>query len=162
MSLKEKVEKICCSRYDKCNVPEKEYRSTMRQLMCRLIDVDEQFPYEYDGYDDIKETYLPDFLRGEEDCDYSFTVEPPRNNVFKLIITDWLSDRRNDEIIKIPSFILEDNWKNNSASRQIHKRIKEIDSEITRLENILQTGESQISELKNEKIKLENELKEYE
>ena len=68
MSLKDRVEKIVgYSITYTDDFSDREYNRIMRQLMLRLIDVEEMFPGEYDYYDDIKDEYLPDFLRCEED-----------------------------------------------------------------------------------------------
>ena len=163
MSLKERVEKIVGNRYGACppKVSDNEYNRIMRQLMLRLIDVEEMFPGEYDYYEDIKEEYLPDFLRCEEDRDYVYSVEKSRSGGYKLVITDWSTDYRRDTIIKIPVFVLEENWCNDVESQRINSRINEINKEITRIEKILNTGTEQIAELNKEKTELETKLKEF-
>ena len=162
MSLKERVEKIVGNRYGACppKVSDNEYNRIMRQLMLRLIDVEEMFPGEYDYYEDIKEEYLPDFLRCEEDRDYSYSVETSRGGGYKLVVTDWSTDYRRDTVIKIPSFILEENWCNDVESQKISKRINEIDREINRIEVIMASGTGQIMELNKEKGELELKLQE--
>ena len=94
MDLLKQVEKIVTTRYSHRleNVSDREHDRIMRQLMLRLIDVEEMFPGEYDYYEDIKEEYLPDFLKCEEDRDYSYSVETPRNGVYKLVVTDWSTE----------------------------------------------------------------------
>ena len=160
MSLKDRVEKIVGNRYGACppKVSDTEYNRIMRQLMLRLIDVEEMFPGEYDYYDDIKDEYLPDFLRCEEDRDYVYSVETSRGGGYILVITDWSTDYRRDTIIKIPLFILEENWYNDIESQRIHRRIKEIDKEIERIEIIMASGTGQIMELNKEKSDLEYKL----
>lgn len=160
MTLKEQIEKICGNRYGAWppKVSDTEYNRIMRQLMLRLIDVEEMFPGEYDYYEDIKDEYLPDFLRLEDNRDYSYSVETSRGGGYKLIITDWSTDYRRDTIIKIPSFILEENWCNDVESQRINRRIKEIDKEINRIEVIMASGTGQIMELNKEKEELENKL----
>lgn len=160
MTLKEQIEKICGNRYGAWppKVSDTEYNRIMRQLMLRLIDVEEMFPGEYDYYEDIKDEYLPDFLRFEDNRDYSYSVETSRGGGYKLIITDWSTDYRRDTIIKIPSFILEENWCNDVESQRINRRIKEIDKEINRIEVIMASGTGQIMELNKEKEELENKL----
>ena len=162
MSLKEKVEKIVGDRYGACppKVSDNEYNRIMRQLMLRLIDVEEMFPGEYDYYEDIKYEYLPDFLRCEEDRDYVYSVESSRGGVYKLVVTDWSTDNRQDTVIKIPSFILEENWCNDVESQRISRRINEIDKEINRIEVIMASGTGQIMELNKEKEELEIKLRE--
>lgn len=162
MNLKESVEKIVTTRYSSNpdNVSDREYDRIMRQLMLRLIDVEEMFPGEYDYYEDIKDEYLPDFLRCEEDRDYVYSVEKSKSGGYKLVITDWSTDYRQDTIIKIPSFILEENWCNDVESQRINSRINEINKEITKIEKILNTGTEQIAELNKEKTELETKLKE--
>lgn len=162
MSLKERVEKIVGNRYGACppKVSDNEYNRIMRQLMLRLIDVEEMFPGEYDYYEDIKEEYLSDFLRCEEDRDYSYSVEMSRGGGYKLVVTDWSTDYRRDTVIKIPSFILEENWCNDVESQKISKRINEIDREINRIEVIMASGTGQIMELNKEKGELELKLQE--
>lgn len=160
MSLKERVEKIVTTRYSgrPDNVSDREHDRIMRQLMLRLIDVEEMFPGEYDYYEDIKDEYLPDFLRCEEDRDYVYSVETSRGGGYKLVITDWSTDYRRDTIIKIPLFILEENWYNDIESQRIHRRIKEIDKEIEKIEIIMASGTGQIMELNKEKSDLEYKL----
>ena len=162
MDLLKQVEKIVTTRYSSTpdNVSDREYDRIMRQLMLRLIDVEEMFPGEYDYYEDIKEEYLPDYLRCEEDRDYVYSVEPSRGGVYKLVVTDWSTDYRRDTIIKIPSFILQDDWCNDVESQRINSRINEINKEITRIEKILNTGTEQIAELNKEKTELEIKLQE--
>ena len=162
MDLLKQVEKIVTTRYSHRleNVSDREYESIMRQLMLRLIDVEDMFPGAYDYYEDIKYEYLPDFLKCEEDRDYSYAVEKSRRGGYKLVVTDWLTDYRNDTVIKIPSFILEENWHNDVESQKINGRINEIDKEIKRIEDILNTGTEQIAELNKEKTELETKLKE--
>ena len=162
MSLKERVEKIVGNRYGVCppKVSDNEYNRIMRQLMLRLIDVEEMFPGEYDYYEDIKDEYLPDFLRHEEDRDYSYSVEMSRGGGYKLVVTDWSTDYRRDTVIKIPSFILEENWCNDVESQKISRRINEIDREINRIEVIMASGTGQIMELNKEKEELEIKLRE--
>ena len=162
MDLLKRVEKIVSTRYSSRpdNVSDREHDRIMRQLMLRLIDVEEMFPGEYDYYEDIKEEYLPDFLRCEEDRDYVYSVEASRGGVYKLVVTDWSTDYRRDTVIKIPSFILEANWCDDVESQRISRRINEIDKEITRIENILNNGTEQIVELNKEKTELETKLKE--
>ena len=162
MSLKERVEKIVGNRYGACppKVSDNEYNRIMRQLMLRLIDVEEMFPGEYDYYEDIKEEYLSDFLRCEEDRDYSYSVETSRGGGYKLVVTDWSTDYRRDTVIKIPSFILEENWCNDVESQRISRRINEIDKEINRIEVIMASGTGQIMELNKEKGELELKLQE--
>ena len=162
MNLKERVEKIVGNRYGAWppKVSDTEYNRIMRQLMLRLIDVEEMFPGEYDYYEDIKDEYLPDFLRFEDDRDYSYSVETSRGGGYKLVITDWSTDYRQDTIIKIPLFILEENWCNDVESQRINRRINEIDKEINRIEVIMASGTGQIMELNKEKGELELKLKE--
>lgn len=162
MNLLKQVEKIVTTRYSHRleNVSDREYESIMRQLMLRLIDVEEMFPGEYDYYEDIKYEYLSDFLNCEEDRDYSYSVETSRGGGYKLVVTDWSTDYRRDTIIKIPSFILQDNWHNDVESQRVNRRINEIDKEIKRIEDILNTGTEQIAELNKEKTELESKLKE--
>ena len=119
----------------------------MRQLMLRLVDVEEIFPGEYDYYEDIKDEYLPDFLKREEDRDYIYSVETSRGGGYKLIVTDWSTDYRRDTVIKIPSFILDENWCNDVESQKISRRINEIDKEINKIEVIMASGTGQIMEL---------------
>ena len=159
MNLKDRVEKIVgYSITYTDDFSDREYNRIMRQLMLRLIDVEEMFPGEYDYYDDIKDEYLPDFLRCEEDRDYVYSVETSRGGGYKLVITDWSTDYRRDTIIKIPLFILEENWYNDIESQRIHRRIKEIDKEIERIEIIMASGTGQIMELNKEKGDLEYKL----
>ena len=159
MSLKDRVEKIVgYSITWTDDFSDREYNRIMRQLMLRLIDVEEMFPGEYDYYEDIKDEYLPDFLRGEEDRDYVYSVETSRGGGYKLVVTDWSTDYRRDTVIKIPSFILEDNWYNDVESQRIHRRIKEIDKEIEKIETIMASGTGQIMMLNKEKSDLEYKL----
>lgn len=163
MSLKDRVEKIVGYRVAYTDdFSDRDYNRIMRQLMLRLIDVEEMFPGEYDYYEDVKEEYLPDFLKCEEDRDYSYSVETSRGGGYKLVVTDWSTDYRRDTVIKIPSFILEENWCNDVESQRISRRINEIDKEINRIEVIMASGTGQIMELNKEKGELElklNELK---
>lgn len=159
MSLKDRVEKIVgYSITYTDDFSDREYNRIMRQLMLRLIDVEEMFPGEYDYYDDIKDEYLPDFLRCEEDRDYVYSVETSRGEGYKLVITDWSTDYRRDTIIKIPLFILEENWCNDVESHRISRRINEIDKEINRIETIMASGTGQIMMLNKEKSDLEYKL----
>ena len=159
MSLKDRVEKIVgYSITYTDDFSDRDYNRIMRQLMLRLIDVEEMFPGEYDYYEDVKEEYLPDFLKCEDDRDYSYSVETSRGGGYKLVVTDWSTDYRRDTIIKIPSFILEENWYNDIESQRIHRRIKEIDKEIERIEIIMASGTGQIMELNKEKDDLEYKL----
>ena len=162
MNLKEQVEKIVGNRYGAWppKVSDTEYNRIMRQLMLRLIDVEEMFPGEYDYYEDIKDEYLPDFLRFEDDRDYSYSVETSRGGGYKLVITDWSTDYRQDTIIKIPLFILDENWCNDVESQRINRRINEINKEINRIEVIMASGTGQIMELNKEKGELEQKLRE--
>lgn len=159
--LKEKVEKITSNWLKtKPNVSDREYDRIMRQLMLRLVDVEEMFPGEYDYYEDVKEEYLPDFLKCEEDRDYSYSVETSRGGGYKLVVTDWSTDYRRDTVIKIPSFILDENWCNDVESQKISRRINEIDKEINKIEVIMASGTGQIMELNKEKEELEIKLRE--
>ena len=78
---------------------------------------------------------------------------------YKLVVTDWSTDYRRDTIIKIPSFILEENWCNDVESQRINSRINEIDKEINRIEVIMASGTGQIMELNKEKEELEIKLR---
>lgn len=159
MSLKEKVEKITGYRVAYTDdFSDRDYNRIMRQLMLRLVDVEEMFPGEYDYYEDVKEEYLPDFLKCEDDRDYSYSVETSRGGGYKLVITDWSTDYRRDTVIKIPSFILEENWCNDVECQRISRRINEIDKEINRIEVIMASGTGQIMELNKEKGELELKL----
>ena len=159
MSLKDRVEKIVGYRVAYTDdFSDRDYNRIMRQLMLRLIDVEEMFPGEYDYYEDVKEEYLHDFLRREEDRDYSYSVEMSRGGGYKLVVTDWSTDYRQDTIIKIPLFILEENWCNDVESQRISRRINEIDKEINRIEVIMASGTGQIMELNKEKGDLELKL----
>lgn len=159
MSLKDRVEKIVGYRVAYTDdFSDRDYNRIMRQLMLRLVDVEEMFPGEYDYYEDVKEEYLPDFLKCEEDRDYSYSVETSRGGGYKLVVTDWSTDYRRDTGIKIPSFILEENWYNDIESQRIHRRIKEIDKEIEKIEIIMASGTGQIMELNKEKSDLEYKL----
>lgn len=159
MSLKEKVEKITGYRVAYTDdFSDRDYNRIMRQLMLRLVDVEEMFPGEYDYYEDVKEEYLPDFLKCEDDRDYSYSVETSRGGGYKLVVTDWSTDYRRDTVIKIPSFILEENWCNDVESQRISRRINEIDKEINRIEVIMASGTGQIMELNKEKGELELKL----
>ena len=161
MSLKEKVEKITGYRVSYTDdFSDRDYNRIMRQLMLRLVDVEEMFPGEYDYYEDVKEEYLPDFLKCEDDRDYSYSVETSRGGGYKLVVTDWSTDYRRDTVIKIPSFILEENWCNDVESQRISRRINEIDKEINRIEVIMASGTGQIMELNKEKGELEIKLQE--
>lgn len=161
MSLKDRVEKIVGYRVAYTDdFSDRDYNRIMRQLMLRLVDVEEMFPGEYDYYEDIKEEYLPDFLKCEEDRDYSYSVETSRGGGYKLVVTDWSTDYRRDTVIKIPSFILEENWYNDVESQRISRRINEIDKEINRIEVIMASGTGQIMELNKEKGELELKLQE--
>jgi hypothetical protein len=159
MSLKDRVEKIVGYRVAYTDdFSDRDYNRIMRQLMLRLVDVEEMFPGEYDYYEDIKEEYLPDFLKCEEDRDYSYSVETSRGGGYKLVVTDWSTDYRRDTGIKIPSFILEENWCNDVESQRISRRINEIDKEINRIETIKASGTGQIMMLNKEKSDLEYKL----
>ena len=159
MNLKERVEKITGYRVAYTDdFSDRDYNRIMRQLMLRLVDVEEMFPGEYDYYEDVKEEYLPDFLKCEEDRDYSYSVETSRGGGYKLVVTDWSTDYRRDTVIKIPSFILEENWCNDVESQRISRRINEIDKEINRIEVIMASGTGQIMELNKEKGELELKL----
>ena len=159
MSLKDRVEKIVGYRVAYTDdFSDRDYNRIMRQLMLRLVDVEEMFPGEYDYYEDVKEEYLPDFLKCEDDRDYNYSVEYSRGGGYKLVVTDWSTDYRRDTIIKIPSFILEENWFNDVESQRISKRINEIDKEINRIEVIMASGTGQIMELNKEKSDLEYKL----
>ena len=159
MSLKDRVEKIVGYRVAYTDdFSDRDYNRIMRQLMLRLIDVEEMFPGEYDYYEDVKEEYLPDFLKCEDDRDYSYSVETSRGGGYKLVVTDWSTDYRRDTVIKIPSFILEENWCNDVESQRISRRINEIDKEINRIETIMASGTGQIMELNKEKSDLEYKL----
>ena len=159
MNLKERVEKIVGYRVAYTDdFSDRDYNRIMRQLMLRLVDVEEMFPGEYDYYEDVKEEYLPDFLKCEDDRDYSYSVETSRSGGYKLVVTDWSTDYRRDTIIKIPSFILEENWCNDVESQKISRRINEIDREINRIEVIMASGTGQIMELNKEKGELELKL----
>ena len=159
MRLKDRVEKIVgYSITYTDDFSDREFERTIRQLMIRLIDVEEMFPHEYDDYEDIKDRYLPDFLKCEDNRDYVYSVETSRGGGYKLVITDWSTDYRRDTIIKIPTYILEDNWYNDVESQRIHRRIKEIDKEIERIETIMASGTGQIMELNKEKGDLEYKL----
>jgi hypothetical protein len=161
MSLKDRVEKIVGYRVAYTDdFSDRDYNRIMRQLMLRLVDVEEMFPGEYDYYEDVKEEYLPDFLKCEEDRDYSYSVETSRGGGYKLVVTDWSTDYRRDTVIKIPSFILEENWCNDVESQRISRRINEIDKEINRIEVIMASGTGQIMELNKEKGELELKLQE--
>lgn len=162
MNLKEQVEKIVGNRYGAWapKVSDTEYNRIMRQLMLRLIDVEEMFPGEYDFYEDIKDEYLPDFLRFEDDRDYSYSVETSRGGGYKLVITDWSTDYRQDTIIKIPLFILDENWCNDVESQRINRRINEINKEINRIKEIMASGNEKIEKLTKEKTELEDKLNE--
>ena len=160
-NLKEKVEKIVSRWHStKPDISDREYDRIMRQLMLRLVDVEEIFPGEYDYYEDIKDKYLPDFLKREEDRDYIYSVETSRGGGYKLIVTDWSTDYRWDTVIKIPSFILDENWCNDVESQKISRRINEIDKEINKIEVIMASGTGQIMELNKEKEELEIKLRE--
>ena len=155
MSLKDRVEKIVGYRVAYTDdFSDRDYNRIMRQLMLRLVDVEEMFPGEYDYYEDVKEEYLPDFLKCEDDRDYSYSVETSRGGGYKLVVTDY----RRDTVIKIPSFILEENWCNDVESQRISRRINEIDKEINRIEVIMASGTGQIMELNKEKGELELKL----
>ena len=159
MNLKDRVEKIVGYRVAYTDdFSDRDYNRIMRQLMLRLIDVEEMFPGEYDYYEDVKEEYLPDFLKCEDDRDYSYSVETSRGGGYKLVVTDWSTDYRRDTVIKIPSFILEENWCNDVESQRISRRINEIDKEINRIEVIMASGTGQIMELNKEKGELELKL----
>jgi hypothetical protein len=159
MSLKDRVEKIVGYRVAYTDdFSDRDYNRIMRQLMLRLVDVEEMFPGEYDYYEDVKEEYLPDFLKCEEDRDYSYSVETSRGGGYKLVVTDWSTDYRRDTGIKIPSFILEENWCNDVESHRISRRINEIDKEINRIETIMASGTGQIMMLNKEKSDLEYKL----
>ena len=160
MSLKDRVEKITGYRVAYTDdFSDRDYNRIMRQLMLRLVDVEEMFPGEYDYYEDVKEEYLPDFLKCEDDRDYSYSVETSRGGGYKLVVTDWSTDYRRDTVIKIPSFILEENWCNDVESQRISRRINEIDKEINRIEVIMTSGTGQIMELNKEKEELEIKLR---
>jgi hypothetical protein len=159
MSLKDRVEKIVGYRVAYTDdFSDRDYNRIMRQLMLRLVDVEEMFPGEYDYYEDVKEEYLPDFLKCEEDRDYSYSVETSRGGGYKLVVTDWSTDYRRDTVIKIPSFILEENWFNDVESQRISRRINEIDKEINKIETIMASGTGQIMMLNKEKSDLEYKL----
>ena len=161
MSLAENIEKIIGNRYgvNAPKVSDREYNRIMRQLMCRLIDVEELFPGEYEYYDDVKDEYFRDFLRDEDDRDYSYAVETSRNDNYKLVVTDWSTDHRVDIVIKIPKFILEDGWVNDIEAQRAQKRINEIDKKIAYIEEIMASGTGQIMELNKEKEELEIKLR---
>ena len=160
MTLKDRVEKIVGYSYNwSDDFSDREFDRTIRQLMLRLIDVEEIFPYEYDDYEYIKEEYLIDFLKPIDSRDYTYTVEKSRGDGYKLVITDWSTDSRHDTIIKIPTYILEDNWHNDVESQRIHRRIKEIDKEIERIDRIMASGTEQIMGLNKEKNDLEYKLR---
>lgn len=87
-------------------------------------------------------------------------IEASRGGAYKLVVTDWSTDYRQDTVIKIPSFILEENWCNDVESQRISRRINEIDKEINRIEVIMASGTGQIMELNKEKEELEIKLRE--
>lgn len=134
--------------------PEKQRKSIMRRLMCRLIDVEEEWPFVY-HYDNVS-TWLQDFINGEEE--YSFELKVGCKGDIILSATDFFNDHAHKETVKIPTFLLKDDWKEQIQVQKKHSRLKELDKEIQKLNDILANAPTRLLELKEEKHRLEVDL----
>lgn len=136
---------------------EAKYNSTIRHLLCRMIDVYEKFPKEFSEYADAKEEWLRDFIG--DDNDYSFSIEK-RGNKYYLNVTDYrYGDSPIDEKIKIPSCILEDDWEKSIAEDLEAKRVRELEKEIDKLKEFIKNAPDKLLSLENELRELNTKYK---
>ena len=136
---------------------EAKYNSTIRHLLCRMIDVYEKFPKEFSEYADAKEEWLSDFIR--DDHDYSFSIEK-RGNKYYLNVTDYrYGDSPIDERIKIPSCILKDDWEKSITEDLEAKKIQELEKEIDKLKEFIKNAPGKLLSLENELKNLNTKYK---
>lgn len=140
----------------------KEHASFIRRLLCRFIDVSENFPGFYKNIGEsmnllckVCELDGEGFHRWKIEVEYKEDTGEKRCKV-SCPSYDYYGeyDGRNI-IIVVHSEILEDDWKNFLEELRRRKKVEGIKKQISEIENIISTGPSQIETLKKELEKWE-------
>lgn len=132
-----------------------EKNSMVRTLLCRLIDVYELWPEYYERFENAK-LWLTDILHDEGDYSFCLSKGNKLNVILKVI--DFRNERPDIENVKIPVFLLEDNWNEQVGKQKIFARINKIDKEILNINKIIVEGPERIRKLQEEKNKLKSNL----
>lgn len=132
-----------------------EENSIVRTLLCRLIDVYEQWPECYERFANAK-LWLTDILHDEGDFSFRLSKGNKLNVILEVI--DFRNERPHSEKVKIPVFLLEDNWNEQVDKQKIFARINKIDKEILNINKIIVEGPERIRKLQEEKKELETNL----
>lgn len=162
MKLLESVKQLVHDS-SKPDLPVGPYNSIMRQFMCRIMDIEETFPGLYENFDLVKEKYFHDFLCDEVDRDYTYSVEHTYGQYYTLKVIDWSYDYEDVTKIRVPAFLLEDNWREDVQRQKDYKAIANMEKEIKRINDTITIGPARISELTKQigeiKARYSNDLK---
>lgn len=130
--------------------------SILRRLFVRMIDVEEIYPNIFDGFSDVKRLYMIDFLTDEGDFNYSISCTSDK---VILTVVDFRGERPSEEKIKIPAYLLEDNWGDYVEIEINCREIKRMEKEIKNIEFILSNGGEKRNDLLRE-VKILNDINE--
>lgn len=125
---------------------EKTYKSIIKHLLCRLIDVYEEYPKDFPDYIDAEE-WLRDFI--SDNGDYVFELYERGEN-YSLGVTNFNYDNPREEKYRIPSCILKDDWVTALNEDLKVKKILALEKEIESLKKIIKEGPSKLVALEKE------------
>ena len=97
-----------------------------------------------------------DFLTDENDFNYSISCTSDK---VILTVVDFRGERPSEEKIKIPAYLLEDNWGDYVEIELNRREIKKMEKEIKNIDFILSNGEEKRNDLLRE-VKILNDINE--
>lgn len=84
-----------------------------------------------------------------EDGDYNFKLSKTKNE-YRLGVQSYIDDYYETEYIRIPFYLLDDNWEEKLANDVKEKRISFLNKEIKRFQELIKTGPEKIIEMEKE------------
>lgn len=125
---------------------ERTYKSIIKHILCRLIDVYDEYPKDFPDFIDA-EDWLRDFI--SDDGDYTFNLYK-RGETYSLGVTDFCYDNPREEKYKIPTCILKDDWVTALNEDLKLKKILSLEKEIESLKKTIKEAPSKLAALEKE------------
>lgn len=97
----------------------KKFDSILIHLLCRMNDVYEKYPTVFPQFEPAKGEWLRDLII--EEGDYNFKLSKTKNE-YRLGVKSYIDDFYGTENIRIPFYLLDDNWEEKLANDVKEKR----------------------------------------
>jgi hypothetical protein len=125
----------------------KKFDSILIHLLCRMNDVYEKYPTVFPQFEPAKGEWLRDLII--EEGDYNFKLSKTKNE-YRLGVQSYIDDYHETEYIRIPFYLLDDNWEEKLANDVKEKRISFLNKEIKKIQELIKTGPEKITEMEKE------------